>query len=592
MLGWLLHAQVGLLGDGIMRAADAVRIKAPMPSELLPSATSMALARYLPPGWGVDGYLALRLISVTSGVGLVLGLWWLAPKAGIERPSLLVFWLLTFGSSRLFAGYLETYAPAVAAAMLWTLASLAYIRGHGKATTVVVFWLLACLSHAMAFALTPATLFVIGFGRAERGVNWHLLLVFTGIVVAVGLYIGTGIHALQVEGEGAEVGYFLLPLLPQPPHHYGVISGAHFLDLMNQWLLLAPALIVAAIMLLSLTVGDKQKRSGLHRRTWAALSCTEGRFWLLAAALPIAGGFLLDPKLGWARDWDLFTIFFAPALVGGAVWLAGLTSFPVRRVAASVAVLSLSLWMVFSVDAEAERVRFEALLEVDPSRADYGHEILALYYRDAGRPLGAIAHYRKALEITDNVRYQSNIAGMLMDLDRLTEAEEWYQSVLDRDSTYDPAVYGMALILRRTGRLKEALSYAEQALVPHPQDPDRRFTLGSIQMSLGNPEAAFPHLQFTARARPREPLKVSMLGACYFELGRYHEARAALQQALRIDSTYTMAYLIFAGVELATQRYDECRRWLNAYERLVPPEERNAVAGGLADSLRRIVGEG
>ena len=103
----------------------------------LPSAVSMALTRYLPPGWGVDGYLALRLISATSGVGLVLGLWWLTPKAGIERPSLLVFWLLTFGSSRLFAGYIETYAPAVAAAMLWTLASLAYIRGHGKTTLFI-----------------------------------------------------------------------------------------------------------------------------------------------------------------------------------------------------------------------------------------------------------------------------------------------------------------------------------------------------------------------------------------------------------------------------------------------------------------------
>ena len=60
-------------------------------------------------------------------------------------------------------------------------------------------------------------------------------------------------------------------------------------------------------------------------------------FWLLAAGLPLAGAFLVDPKLGWARDWDLFALLCAPALTGAALWLSRLHGVA-RRAAAAVAV--------------------------------------------------------------------------------------------------------------------------------------------------------------------------------------------------------------------------------------------------------------
>jgi tetratricopeptide (TPR) repeat protein len=584
--GWLLRAQVGLLGDGIMRASDALQIGTPMPSELLPSALSMFLARHSPAGWGIDGYNTLRIISVASGVMLTLGLWWLVPRAGIKRPYWFIFWVLTFGSFRLFAGYIESYAPAVAFAILWTVASVAYRRGNVTAFIVIILWVLAFLSHATLVLLAPATFFVLFWGKDVRRPNWRPALFFVVVAGALGAYIGVRMHELQIGGLGAGAGYFFLSLLLGPPHNYGVLSLAHLADLLNHLILLAPAFFVALIA--SMIGGQLQDGTTEFARRNPDTRKREAVFWILAAGVPAVVGLLLDPKLGWPRDWDLFTLFFAPALAGAALWLAGIAAAPVRRAAVSVALVSLSLWLVFSVDADSELRRYEALLELDPSRGDYGHEILALHYRETNRPLGEIEHYKQALEVTDNIRYRANIAAAYMRIDRDTEAIRWYREILDRDSTYDPALYGMAIALRRLERFAEALPYAEAAVNSMPQDPERHFTLGTIQSRMQDLESALPHLEFAARARADEIGYLNPLGGCYQNLRRYQEARTVWNQVIRIDPAFAPTYLNLAHLELTTENFAEARRYLGQYERLVPPDQRRPEAGWFDETLSHV----
>ncbi len=583
--GWLLRAQVGLLGDGIMRASDALQIATPMPSELLPSALSMLLARHLPAGWGIDGYNALRVISVASGVMLTLGLWWLVPKTGIKRPYWFIFWILTFGSFRLFAGYLETYAPAVAFAILWTVAAVAYRRGNTSAFTVITLWVCAFVSHATMILIAPATLFVLAWGRDEPRPNWRPALLFAMVAGALGIYVGLRMHEMQISGLGAGPGYFILPLLSSMTHDYGILTPAHLADFLNHLILLTPALFVALI-------ASRLAGTHKHNLTGHANTSDDRRkrtfiFWILAAGVPAVAGMLLDPKLGWPRDWDLFTLFFLPGMVGAAYWLARIGASPVRRAAAAVAMMSLGLWMVFSVNADAEVRRFKALLELDPSRGDYGHEILALHYRETNQPDEEIEQYKEALAVTDNIRYRGNIAAACIKAGRYNEAIEWYQGILDRDSTFDPAVYGMAIALQYVGRFADALPYAEAALKSMPQDPERQFTLGTIQSRLRDFESALPHLEFAARARPDDVDYLNPLGGCYLQLKRYQEARTVWQQVMKLNPDFAPAYLNSSILELSTQDFPESRRLLGEYERLVPADKRRPEAKWLADTLTR-----
>lgn len=582
---FMLDARIAILGDGIMRASDAMQIATPLPSELLPSALSMLLARRLPESWGIGGYNALRLISLASGVMLTLGLCWLAPKAEIKRPYWFIGWILTFGSARLFAGYVESYAPAAAFAILWTVALLAYRKGNANALTVILLWLCAFLSHATMMVLAPATLFVLAWGRDATRPRWAPALTFAVLAAAVGTYVGVRMSQLQIGQAGALTGSFLMPLMARAPHNYGILSPAHLGDWFNQMVLLAPAFIVGfiAVMISGSSVQTTPADAGLGSddRKQNIL------FWVLATGVPALASLLIDPKLGWPRDWDLFTLFFAPAMAGAALWLAGLRASPARRAAVSVALVSCGLWMVFSVNPDAELRRYNALLDLDPSRGDYGHEILALYYRQIDNPTGEVDEYKKALAVTDNIRYRANIAAACIKAGQYFDAVDWYQSILDRDSTYTTAVFGMAIALQYVGRIADALPYAETACKLMPQDPERQFTLGTIQSHLHEFEAALPHLEAAAIARPDNIDYLNPLAGCYLRLDHYERARTVWQHVLKLNPNFAPAYLNSSMLELSAQNLPESRRLLGEYERRVPTDEQRPEARWLADTLAR-----
>ncbi|HSG98718.1 MAG TPA: hypothetical protein VLB27_01625, partial [candidate division Zixibacteria bacterium] len=425
--GWLLRAREALLGDGTLRANDAMIGSGWYPSELIPTALATWLTRGLPEAWGIDGYSAVGLVSIVGGVVFAAGLWWLVPRAARNGGRGAIFFILTCGAVRLFAGYVESYALGFALFAFWMLAMIAWLRGRVHWRVFVAFWVLAQLCHVTALALVPATLYVLWHKKERVG-----LAVFAVCVLTVGGTVLYFFRQLQVSALGVGESQFLVPFLPQPPHAYGIVSPAHWLDIVNHLFLLTPALAVAVLAAL------------FSRRREQSTDVTVGHlhdsriFYALAVALPLCAAFLIDPKLGWARDWDLFALLSAPALVAAALWLSAQAG-ALRRVAAATAVVSCVLWLTFSVDGRAERDRFEVLLDMDPSRSDYGHEIMGQYYRRQQNPEKVIEHYQKALLVSENARYRLNIAAAHMELGEYVEAERWYLGVAGRDSTIGPA---------------------------------------------------------------------------------------------------------------------------------------------------------
>ncbi|MEW5875632.1 MAG: tetratricopeptide repeat protein, partial [Candidatus Zixiibacteriota bacterium] len=582
ILAWLLRARAPLLGDGFMRAADAASGARVLPSELLPSFLSHFLASGLPPGWRMGGQDALRALSVVAGVLLVVGLWWLAPKADPRGGRRLVFWVLTFGAARLFAGYVESYALPVAISVLWILALLAYRRGPVSSLPVIALSLLAVASHATTAVFIPVTLWVFWNSRVTSARRFDLPIY--AVIVAVGLFmLADRVHATQVDAIGLGLRDFLLPLLAQPPHWYGILTPAHLIDGVNQVLILTPALLVAlALKLASRAVKQPVSDQGPQQGEIGAA------FWVLAILLPILAGLLLDPKLGWARDWDLFAVIYSPLMVGAAVYLARIPRGPSRRAIAGVALLSAGLWLSFSADAASEVRRYEALLRLDRSRADYGHEILALYYRDTGRPMGEIMQYKEALKITDNARYHVALGNAFSNLGRQEDAAAWYRSGSERDPDFHEAHYGLAVTLANLGRFDEALPHAQRAVILNPNRPEYQYQLGYLLMRKGMFAEALPHLERGANVLPRSARNLNSLGVCYTEVGRLTEARASLDSAMIADPSYSPAYLNAARIELTRANTAEVRRLLTEYERLVPIEQRVPLSTMIADSLSRL----
>ncbi|MBD3298770.1 MAG: tetratricopeptide repeat protein [candidate division Zixibacteria bacterium] len=582
-IGWVLRAQTPLLGDGILRGADALVDEAPLGSELLASALAQGMIQVGLYSGSTGGYGALSLISFISAGVLALGLWYYAPRAGIARPGAFVFWILTFGSFRLLAGYVESYAPAFAMLVLWGVASVGFMRGQLSAWPTITFCCVALLSHAATLGVVPATLWMLWKGRQDGHSGTTALVSFPVLIVALTAFIAWEINRQQVGGIGVEAGHFIMPLLPGADNPYSILSLPHIIDFLNQWLLLVPAVIVAAAIVL-ITRTRPQPYPDDSSSAQRAIRI----FWILAIVPMLLGAFLIDPKLGWARDWDLMTIFATPALVALALWLAQIRSASIRRAAGAVAVISLGLWLAVGARAESEEQRFEALLELDPSRAAYGHEILAIYHRVNGRRFGEIKHFKAALEYSDNLRYMANIANAYYKIDRIDDAIDWYQRIYRRDSTYDVARYSLSLTLMRQQRYEEALPHAQWSLANDPDDPVRSFVLGSILLYLQRPLNALPHLEKAAKAMPSKSNYLNILGGCYLRLGRKREAQTVWRRAVNANPTDPSPYVNLAGVEFDLGNYGRARQLLDQYATLVPPSQWSAVPRELHDTLQRI----
>jgi tetratricopeptide (TPR) repeat protein len=224
-------------------------------------------------------------------------------------------------------------------------------------------------------------------------------------------------------------------------------------------------------------------------------------------------------------------------------------------------------------------------LELDFSRADYGHEIMAQHYRSVDDQEGAIRHYQKALQVSENIRYRLNIAAAYAKLRRFQESERWYQGAIALDSNSATAHAGLALILQDALRASDALIHARRAHALTPSDPDYAYLVGVSLVQLFRPEEGLPFLEQAAKATPREAMHLNALGVCYLMLDRAAEARAALEAALRRDSSEPSIWLNGARAALRDGDRTEARRLLSGYEDLVPEGRRHPEAARMADSL-------
>jgi tetratricopeptide (TPR) repeat protein len=508
-------------------------------------------------------------------------LWWFAPLALGTRGHSLLLWILTFGSVRLFAGYIETYTLAFAFSCCWTLSAWGYLNRRVRSIWMFAFWALALLSHVTAVLLLPASLWVLS--RTDDGrvsLKGRELLGFALVALAIGGVVVFAFFRTQVERVGAGTGHFLMSITSEPPHRYGLFSSAHLADFINHWLLLAPAFVVVG-----LALAIQSARSKLFNiRDYLSHDLL---FWTLAAFAPIAAGFIIDPKLGWARDWDLFTLLSAPALTGIAIWLTRLTG-PLKRAALSIAFLSAGLWLTFSVDGNAERRRFEALLDLDQSRSDYGHEILAQYYQRIGDSEGTLRHYRAALLVSENIRYRVNIAVAYFDMRKYDEAEVWGRGVIARDPNNASAHHGLSLVLTATERPMEALDHSARAVTLDPRQPDYAMQYALVLVELERYAEALPLLRRVAQSSPREAAPLNVLSVCYLALDSAAAAKAYALAALRVAPEEAMIWLNAASAAFREHSWHESARYLLEYKKRVPDSALHPEAQAMLDSLSQL----
>ena len=292
-------------------------------------------------GWA-DAMPAYWVLSSVAGVGFIFILCSLADAVGRNcTEKLLTFGLVaSLGTMQLFFGYVESYTLICVGILAYLWLALRCLRGE-----VDLLWPASVLAlthgfHPSTLVLQPS-LWYLGWmlwkqGRARQAVALTKVLL-PSLAVALGVLAlmeagGHGLDAFLGEDfPGGGDHRWLVPLFRTTTRweHYTMFSWAHLLDILNEQLLTAPAVLPTLLLIWVFA----RRRLDPGDRALRFLSLAAGCYLLLIL--------IWNPDYGGRRDWDLF----APA----SLPLALLAAYLLPRALPERAALRAAAWALIAV---------------------------------------------------------------------------------------------------------------------------------------------------------------------------------------------------------------------------------------------------
>jgi len=521
----LVFSQEGyFLGDGLLRIRNAERGLAFIATEPLDSLTHALLFKSLSDIITKAVY-SYKIISILSGLLLVISANYYLSKIFRDRQiaqrSILILFLTPV--SLLFFGYAESYTVLVLFIVLTLLSTYRQLEQNKFSIFPAVYFTLGCLFHLVGIVLLPAVVYAYFIGL--RGSNNKIkssILLFAMLLMALIFLLATAylthtsmvdIYSKALQGTGQFLG------LSSDKSNYSMFSAGHLIDLFN--------LLVIAFPLFLL----------LHKADWESIKVSIGLRFLFVSLLSYLLFFgMLNPVLGMARDWDLFSIWILPLAVFLIILLAkqDLKKPLYYFIVTSVSVLIPWLLINSSTSAAVHRAENMASTEywTKHSRALLLDEI-AQYYKNKNDLNKSAHNYQLAFQNENNPRYLYNagisymqqgstddaiicfdqiatsysypaeIYTYLGDLNyqkkNFNRSLECYYKALDHDKSISIAVYNIAKIYIENNDFTYAEKFLESVLKAHPKDPYLHFYLAISKANLDKYTESAEHIDIAEK---------------------------------------------------------------------------------------------
>jgi len=533
-LFFLLRQAIPLLGDGFLRVREISGGRIISLTEPLTTMLHGLLFRVLSGKVTADATRAYVMISILSGLAMV----WLYRRISTRwfgnSPWLAMALLLGLGFNQIFFGYVESYAPFMLAVLAFAWLGARSLEDEaGPLPLVLLFGLIVAL-HAKGIFLLPALVYVLAAKWAEvRRKLWWVVPLSAALPLAVvlaGKWLSPDIHWETSLGEIPKD-----PLLPlwDGMWGYGIFSPGHWMDILNEYLLTIPAIIFLFSALPIERARIKPDRATI--------------FLSLLAISGLAFIVITDPKLGAARDWDLFAWVGIPAVVLGLHLLK--QNQINKKILMAGGFLSLWLflpWVLLNASHSMSVNRYLKILHQDCRSSAYGYENLAIYYRQGNMNDRAEWAYRQAAEkAPHNPRMLNNYADILARNGRIFQAAEFYQRALGLDPSLSEGWnnYGGALL--NLGQYSKARGALERAVSVDVSNADAWYNLGiacSILQDWPRADESFSKAFINGYS---DVWLAAYWGQVQLRLGQYEKAAQNLGMAIKSgikDSAVTDGY--------------------------------------------------
>ncbi len=489
---------------------------------------------------------SFQVISISAGI---LFLMTVAAFAALlferARDRILLFLgLASSGYMLLFFGYVEYYSLFVLSVAVFSLTGLSVIRGQINRWLIFPVLGLAVFFHTMGLTLIPSVVYLM-LANSRVGGFLSKLSRKTKLLIGTMAFVVVALPFYYYYSTDYFFRFAFVPLSENrfTVEGYTLFSFEHLVDVFNLLILLLPGLPLVVVVLFFLPV-----RRMLRQR--------EYRYLLILLASTLGAVFILDPKLGVPRDWDLLAFSGVPLVILAYYLVLESRRFTKPRVTICVLSIFLGFLLLFprvtsQVVPDISVAHCRNYFELDKMKSRTARLMLINFYRDAGDE----------------------------DMARL-ETERAFADFPEK------RMVDSAVVLINAGHPLEAVQLLRQVLQRIPTFADAWLNLGQCYIRLRDYDNATDYLRIADGLNPYNPQFLNDLGAAYLYMGDYQRAEKALKRSLSFDTTVFEPF--FNLVQLYALQNDEDKYRQSFLKMISRSEASTEVLKGLGDSnLRR-----
>lgn len=532
LIFYFLKDRTHFLGDGaqVISLLDKGKLDIKW-TEPLEALAHLYLYRFLNLFLKVNAETVYASISIFSGAVFVYLLFLFSELLGEgEEEGFFAFVMIgTLGAIQLFFGYAEHYTLLYLFVLGYLYFCLRFLKNKTGLIPVLLTFLLSVFSHFSAFYLFPSLLFLLwtGFEFKHRKNRNN----FRWLISALSLLALSGFTVFYLKNKWI-LGQVFVPLYPGNYYapDYTLFSFSHFLDLFSLQFLLSPA---GLILILAVFAGLGKKNRESFR--------TEDRlifFLILVALFQLGYSFLLNPGLGMARDWDLFSATALGYTILGIYLLLKIikektTLKYVSTVLIFASFFSTLPWILINHNPQLSIKRFENLLDLDLKKSRNGRYVLAQYYstrnmkKEKDKVSDEFNEKLPEVNLTEiGLRYYNS--------GKIEAAAELLQRVVLLEPGFPEAHNFLGLAYYKAGKISEAETEFKKVIELRPDYVDGYVNLGHLYTSRNQADEAIRTYQKAVKLKTEEPEVYNNLALFYLAKDKVSEARNYMKKAIAL----------------------------------------------------------
>jgi tetratricopeptide (TPR) repeat protein len=553
---WLLRSRTYFLGDGLglvstIDGGGTLR----MWSEPLEILLHLNLHKFLNLFFSADAQLTYQIGSILSGgIFVFLALLFSEYLGENAFEKIFVFSILaTMGGIQLFFGYVENYSFAYISILAYIFLALRWLDKGGKLLFVALIFVLTSAFHLASFYLLPSLAYLLLLGKKGRINKKRILGLGIGLFLIAVLFLW-----YILKSKPGLIRIFVLPVEQKFAPGYTSFSWAHLLDILNESLLTSPV----GIVLISIVLFMGWRKSDIKS--------SAAYFLLLVTGFQLLFHFIVDPGLGAARDWDLFSaLSLGYTILGLWLFLKTAARFSAFKYIATILIFtsffSTFPWIAVNVSPSKSLQRFRDIMDLDPKRSRSGHYFLAQYFDQKGMTEEVEKENRKQKEIYPELALLEE-AVKYYNQGKLPEALDILKQALQVNPDLADIHYFLGKTYYRQGALDLAEKEYKKAEELNPEYIKAYIDLAKIYASKGNWEEAFKQYQRVLNLGVKDPEVFSDLGKIYLYRNQMDEALKQFTKALAIQPDFIDAHMGAGAVFFKQGRWDDA---LAEYQKVV-----------------------